>query len=50
MSLSGFRRVIVSFIGPYSFLLWRICNAYADCGLLLLCFVCAPGNVGVGCD
>ena len=34
MSLSGFRRVIVSFIGPYSCLLRRICNAYADCGLL----------------
>ena len=40
MSLSGFGRVIVSFIGPYSCLLWRICNVYADCGLLFFYVSC----------
>ena len=33
---SGFRRDIVWSVGPYSCLFWRMCCAYADCGLLFL--------------
>ena len=34
--LRGLRRFMVVFIGPSSCLLWRICKAYAEVGLLFL--------------
>jgi hypothetical protein len=40
--LRGFRRFMVVFMGPYSCLFWRMCRAYADCGLLCLMYhVCS---------
>jgi hypothetical protein len=40
--LRGLRRVMVFSIGPYSCLLFRICSAYADCGLLAFMYrVCS---------
>ena len=34
--LGGLRRFMVVCMGPYSCLFWRICNAYADVGLLFV--------------
>ena len=45
MFLSGLRRVIVLFMGPYSCLLWMICNAYAECGSMFFMYLYAPGTL-----
>jgi hypothetical protein len=37
--LRGLKRVMVVFMGPYSCWLWRICRAYADCGLLFVMYL-----------